>query len=903
MFFGRSAESAIVTDTLAAISTSGAALVVDGEAGIGKSTLLASAADWAVANGYHRLGCSGLQSHSEVGFAGIHELIHPVLTHADQLPQRQRTALMTAFGLDDGPAPDRLLVSLAVLGLLEEAATRRRLVLVVDDVQWLDQSSLDVLAFVARRLTNAPLMMLCAERSGLDGAAPYLDGLPRLSLGPLARRDAEQLLTETVRKSAHHIDAFLQQRVLGQANGNPLAVIELCTAVGERGADAAVFAAEPLPASRRVERAFLSQLGALSDDSRLLLLLISASDGTMAEINSAASTIGLNLTNQLTPLEHASLITVGGGRIQVRHPLIRSTVYGAAPLSARAIVHRALADAATDPTRAAWHWAEAAFGPDEQVAVDLERAAEHAQARGAGAEGAAALRRAAVLSPDVRCRVRRLAAAAGVARSSGLTAEAISVLREAEPLAELHYGAQPLAITRFVLNVTAAIPGQSAAELVALASKFNDGDARQRELLWAAAIECRMHGLAEEPRRDVVAAIRRLDGGADDPLTAIALALVDDTGDGLGLRARLPGLLDVVAEAPLLSMALAFAAEAVGDRHHALRCWNHVQNRSRHTGSAADECESMRGAAQLTLLQGRVQAAVISAGNAMRMAEDMKLPITAASAAAILARALVWQGQFEPARANIDRARQLLAPDPALLWNDDTHWAAGLAALCSANHTEALSHLLKMTQHQTSRRWAIADLAEAAAGCNRSELVRPLLADIEEQAHRLGGLELMLAHRAYALLAQTDGEVEERFRDALTAGECADAELETARTHLLYGEWLRRHRRITDARTHLAAALAAFDTAGAAPFTERAAAELRAAGVSAAASAPQNGPAATLTSQELQIAQLAASGLSNREIADRIYVSHRTVAAHLYKVFPKLGITSRNQLHGALGAA
>ncbi|WP_234814293.1 AAA family ATPase [Mycolicibacterium conceptionense] len=902
MIFGRSTELAVVTDALAAISTSGAALVVDGEAGIGKSTLLASAADWAVANGYRRLSCSGLQSQSEVGFAGIHELIHPVLTHAAHLPQRQRTALMTAFGLEEGPAPDRLLVSLAVLGLLEEAATRRRLVLIIDDVQWLDPSSLDVLAFVARRLTHAPLMMLCAERTGLDAAAPYLDGLPRLTLGPLGPSEAEQLFTETVRKSARPVEAFLQQRVLEQANGNPLAVIELCTALGERGGDAAIFAGEPLPTSRRVERVFLAQLAALSDDSRLLLLLISASDGAIAEIHSAAGQIGLSLADQLTPLERAGLVTVGGGRIQVRHPLIRSTVYGAAPLSSRVRVHRALADATTDTTKAAWHRAEAAFGPDEQVAGDLEHAAGVARARGAGAEAAAALRRAAVLSPEVDCRVRRLAAAAEIARSSGLTAEAISILKEAEPIDELHSGAQPLAITRFVLNVTAAIAGDSAAELVALAGKFNDGEIQQRQLLWAAAIECRMHGLAEEPRQDIIAAIRRLDDTTDDALTATALALVDDTGDGLELRAQLPGLLDKTAENPLLAMALAFAAEAIADRHHALRCWSHVQNRSRHTGSAADECESMRGAAQLLILQGRIQAAVMSAENALRMAEDMKLPMSAASAAAILARALVWQGHVQQAQTTIERSRQLLASDTAILWNDDAHWAAGLAALSAANHAEALSHLLKMTLHRTSRRWAIADLAEAAVACDCSDVVRPLLADITEQAHKLdSGLELMLAHRAHALIARSDNHAEEHFLTALAAGDGLDAELEIARTHLLYGEWLRRHRRITEARTHLAQALATFDSAGAAMFTDRAAAELRAAGVSAAASSSKNGPAAMLTSQELQIAQMAASGLSNREIADRIYVSHRTVAAHLYKVFPKLGITSRNQLHSALG--
>ncbi len=265
VIIGRSTELSSVTDTLAAISTSGAALVVDGEAGIGKSTLLSAIADWAVANGYSRLGCSGLQSQSEVGFAGIHELIHPVLDHTPALPPRQRTALLTAFGLAEGPTPDRLMVSLAVLGLLEESASRRRIVLIIDDVQWLDQSSLEVLAFVARRLSNAPLMMLCAERTGLDGATAYLDGLPRLSLGPLAPEHARQLLSTT----AQDADALLQQRVLEQAGGNPLAVIELSGALSERGSSA-TFSGEPLPTTRRVERAFLSQLDDLTDNGRLL---------------------------------------------------------------------------------------------------------------------------------------------------------------------------------------------------------------------------------------------------------------------------------------------------------------------------------------------------------------------------------------------------------------------------------------------------------------------------------------------------------------------------------------------------------------------------------------------------------------------------------------------------------
>jgi DNA-binding CsgD family transcriptional regulator len=292
----------------------------------------------------------------------------------------------------------------------------------------------------------------------------------------------------------------------------------------------------------------------------------------------------------------------------------------------------------------------------------------------------------------------------------------------------------------------------------------------------------------------------------------------------------------------------------------------------------------------------------MTAGHALRLAEDMNLPMTAASAAAILARALAWRGEAESARKALDHARGLLAADPEILWNDDAHWAAGLAALCAANQADALHHLLKMSLHRTSRRWAIADLAEAAAGCERPEAVRPLLDDIEAQSGRLAmPLEKMLVQRSRALLAEDDGEAESHFIAALGESDGLNAELELGRTHLLYGEWLRRRRRIVEARTHLATALATFDAAGAVPFADRAAAELRAAG-GTASSAVKAGPVTTLTSQELQIAHLAASGLTNREIADRIYLSHHTVAAHLYKVFPKLGITSRSQLHAALGS-
>lgn len=900
---GRTVELNIITTALEEVDDQGGTtLVVTGEAGIGKSTLLAAAASWAAAQGYGRLECSGVQGHFDLGYAALHELIHKQLPHAHALPTRQRTALMTAFGLEDGPTPDRLLISLAVLGLLEESAAAGTRLLVVDDVQWIDRSSLDVLAFVARRLSNAPLMMLFAERTTGLRSAPTLEGLPLLSLGPLDFDHSAQLLAAAMTKPERPeaIDPDLQKRVLDQANGNPLAVLELTATLDERGAS--MSASEPLPTSRRVERAFLTQLESLPEPSRLLLLLIAAGDGSLSEIHTAASSAGCNFDVHLGPLEDSGLVTINGSNIRVRHPLIRSAVYGAASLSTRSAIHKALAAGTTDSNRATWHRAEATFGPDERIASEMEQVARTAQARGAGPEATAALQRAARLSANTADKVRRLAMAAEVARSAGLTDTAVGILREAQPLSEGDDNAVSLAITRFVLNLTAAIPGHSESDLLSLAIKCEDDSDDQRRLLWAAAIACRMHGLPDTERADIRSALLRLTDRLDDPMVDIAMTLVDDTG-AHRLQARLPKLMASLEDDPLHSMSLAFAAEAISDRKAALQCWTQVRDHSRLTGRPANECEALRGSANIFITQGHLRAAVTTAEHAVRMAEDMHLPATAASAAAILARALAWQGQLDRARSALEQARLLLAEgDPWLLWNDDARWAAGMIALCDNQPTKSLSHLMKMTLHRTSRRWAIADLAEAAAASDQPELVRPILSDIETQSQDLG-INSLLVHRAHALISPSARVAEDHFRAALHAGENLDADLEVARTQLLFGEWLRRRRQITDARTHLSAALAAFDGAGAVSFARRAGSELRAAGVPIATPSAKPSAANLLTSQEWLIAQMAAEGLTNREIADRIYLSHRTVATHLYKIFPKLGITSRNQLNAAISGS
>lgn len=909
---GRTVELGEIVELASTVTQRGRALVIEGEAGIGKTTLLDAVGTSLTDKGFTVLSCAGVQCQRSVGYAAVHELVHPILGYADALPPHQRTALLAAFGLAEHAMPDPLLIGVAMLGLIEEAASHHPLLLLVDDAQWLDGSSLHVLTFVGRRLMNSPVLVLGAARPRLDGEPARLVSLTRMPLGPVDEVTARTLMSGAIDAAdgTHQLTELTKCRILEEACGNPLAITELTKAVIAHGCDDPVFGSTPLPTTRRIERVFLEQLDSIDETSRQWLALISAAeDVPLTEVIAAAQHLGL-AEHHRDPLERNGLISVLQGRFQVRHPLLRSVAYRSAALSQRSSFHRALADATTDPVRSAWQHSAATYGPDDDVATEMEAAALRAQRHGAHAEAAAAFRRAAVLSTAPDHRLRRLICAIEPAGRAGLTLEAIDILADAEPLArELddleHLGS--LALARFRLGATVGVAAASAPDLVTLADRLAAAGDRasqhaQIQILAAAAGQCRLQELSAEECREVV---RRLNDISQlgIPGVDIALATVDGGTHAHRFRASAAAIRTQIDGDASALMSMGLAATSIGDLPTALQCWEEALQVARSGRSPALECEALRGLAWTQILAGNLHEATVSAQRALQIATDANMAISAGAAAALLARAQVCRGETRFAQQNLADARRNLPSDAPLPWLNDLAWTSGLLALSVHSHQDALTELSKLTPHRYALRWAVADLTEAAVASRHIGSIAETVEAVASEVSCLGsGYLSMLVHRSRALLAGPDRTAEAHFRAALAEQDtAADAPLEFARTQLCFGEWLRRQRRIVDARAQLSDALRTFESLDAVPWAQRTRTELRAAGVHLPGLVTAHTHLAEeLTPQELEIARLAASGMSNRQIADRIYVSHRTVAAHLYKVFPKLGITSRHQLRDAL---
>lgn len=904
---GRTHELAALGDLVTQVAMSGQGVIVQGEAGIGKTALVSAAVELAAHAGFQELRCTGVQSETTAGFAGLHELLHPVLDLVDALPSRQRAALSTAFGLSEGPEPDRLLLNLAVLGLLEEVASRQRLVVVVEDVQWLDASTIEILTFVARRLANAPILLLVAGRTaGLDAADDPLPGAPltRITLDSLTDDEARAVLSALPVR----LGGAATARVIAEAAGNPLALREFAAAVSGGGAAGDPLPASgPLPTTRRLEHAFLGTAASLPPASRrLLLLAATAHDAAVSELFAAGRILDIEPTD-LDPIERAGLVSVTGDRLTFHHPLVRSAVSGAATTAERTSAHHALAEVTGDASRSAWHRAAAAYERDEDVASRLEDAADRARRQGAQSEAVAALHRAATLSPDVGERARRLALAAETARRAGATTTAARLVDEGLPLATDAGVLVELSTTGLLLSVTSGTPGPTTTDLIALARRLGGpgGDERREQrmaLLWCAAIQSYGHSRPADERRIIEDEVLATAADSTEPLRQMALALLDPTGRAAEIRPLLAGLASDMAHDVLGLQILALTAEAVQDLPLAARCWSTAADLAHRTGFPSDECQALRGRANIGLMQGRIAPALDDIERALRLVEDQSLPITAAATAAVAARIHAWQGDLAGGAAILARSRELSAGTPLALVTADQAWAGGVIALAEQRYHGAWTELDHVSDHPTVALWAVADRTEAAVRAGRRDEAIRAVEAAEHSAASLGSAHLdMLIARSRALLA--DGpDAEVHFGAAISLGRRAGAPLELARTQLLFGEWLRRGRRQLLAREQLGEALLAFETAGAGPLAERAAAELRAAGVVPVRSTRETAEndAARLTAQEMQIARLAARGLTNKEIADQVYLSHRTVSAHLYRVYPKLGVTGRRQLRDAL---
>jgi DNA-binding CsgD family transcriptional regulator len=895
---GRSTECAKLDRLLAdARAGQSAVLVLCGASGAGKTALLNYAAEQA--QDYRVVRAVGVESEMELPFAGLHQLYAGLLDHLDRLPAPQRDALATAFGLNDGAPPDRFLISLAALSLLSDAAEERPLLCLVDDAQWLDRSSMQVLTFVARRLHAEPVCLLFAVRDPLEPGE--MARLPSLRLEGLSDAHARELLSSVV---GAPLDERVRGRILAEARGNPLALLELSA---ERAGGFGV--PSVLPLQSRIEESFRRRVERLpADTQRLLLLAAAESTGEPDLLWRSAAELGIS-SDAVIPAERDGVLELGV-RVTFAHPLLRSAIYRAASPDDRRTAHRALAaatDAKIDPDRRAWHMAQAAVAPDEAIAGELERSAGRARARGGFAAAAAFLQRAATLTPDAHTRARRALEAAGAKHLAGAPEEALTLLAAATggPLEPLDRAMLQRLHGQIALDLRQA--GDAVPLLLDAAKQLGPLDpdvARETyvEALRAASVAGRFSG-------SMAAAAR---AARDAPARPGEPRGIDLLLDGLAIRFT-DGY---AASAPALKRALAalrhegahgpadarwpWTARRVAPDLFDDDAWHELATRNvqiaRQTGALAVLPLALNYLSLLRCFEGELAAAEALIDEADDIADATGTPPI------VFGRVLLAGCRGDQARA------------PALFAESEDAAAARSEGVVSTfgEHARALLHnalgqhadALAPAQEASARDelmlsvWSLPELVEAAARTGRTELAADAMERLARRTQAAGtDLALGVEARVRALVSEPT-QAEAAYQEAVDRLGRTRITLERARAHLVYGEWLRREQRRIDAREQLRAAHAMFTGMGAEAFADRARRELLATGETVRTRSPETGN--ELTAQEAQIARLARDGLSNPEIAARLFISPRTVQYHLHKVFAKLAISSRNQLHGVL---
>lgn len=903
---GRRSERATL-DRLLADVRAGASrvLVVRGEAGVGKSALLdhatESAADLCI------LRAVGVQSEMELAFAALHQLCVPLLDRMDRIPEPQRRALATVFGLAPGPAPDRFMVGLAVLSLISDLAENTPALVVVDDAQWLDTATAQTLGFVARRLgADAVGLLFGAREVGIE-----LHGLPELELDGLPDDDARALLGSAV---GFLLDEPIRDRLVAETGGNPLALLEL-----PRGLTATQLAGgfglhggQGLPG--RIEQSFIRQADALPAPTRQLLLVAAAEPvGDPVLVRRAADQLGI----ETAFAEIDGLLNLGE-RVTFRHPLVRSALYGSASPAERRAAHLALAeatDSASDPDRRAWHLAAAATGPDEDVAIELERSADRAQARGGFAAAAAFWQRAVALTRNPARRTDRALAGAQASLQAGAFRTALALLATAE--------AGPLdAIGRArvdQLRAEAAFAQQRGRDapglLLRAAQTFESLDVRlARDTYldaWSAALFAgRLAGAVglREVSRAAATAPRpdTAPRASDVLLDGLALVIAGERDRAVPLLAQAAtafGGPDITVEEVLRWGWLATAAAATA--------WDFESC----VATATRQVEMARGAGALAVLAVGVNVLGQVVALAGDFAEASSLRAEADAVREATGTHVLPYGALvlSALRGRADHAFPLIEDTIARATAEGQGTAAQYAGWAKAvilnalgRHDEALLWATSAgedTPELFVSSWALSELVEAAARSGRPHEAAAALARLQEKTantdeHWGRGLEA----RARALVHEGD-DAERAYGEAIELLASTRLRPDLARAHLLYGEWLRRQSRRGDARTQLRTAYDMCASIGMEAFADRARRELQATGETVRRRADASSAREELTPQERQIALLVRDGLSNPEVGSRLFLSPRTVEWHLGKIFDKLSISSRRQLRDALPAA
>jgi DNA-binding CsgD family transcriptional regulator/tetratricopeptide (TPR) repeat protein len=900
---GRDAEIELLASLLDGIADGGGALVLGGEPGIGKSRLLAVAAALARQRGITVLSTTGVQSEAHLAFAGLHQLLRPLRFRAADLPATQRAALDAAFGLGQEPAPERFRIAMAVLDLLCEVATDAPLLILAEDAQWLDGPTTEVLSFVARRLQSDPIVLVAAVREGYPSLLVDA-GLPQHRLCGLAPAEATTLLDA----SAQQLSPVIRDRLLSEAAGNPLALIELPITAARQEA----ITLGSLPLTQRLEQAFAARVSDLPAATQLLLLVAAHSDDErLGDIVDAAGTVagsplGLDL---LEPAAEAAIVDLDLHSVRFRHPLIRSAVRQSASLLQRRRVHEALAEVLrTEPDRRVWHRAALISGTHEEIANELEEAAGRARRRGALAVAVTALQRAAELSPP-RQRARRLLAAARLAFELGQRDLVLPILREVEYLDPDPIERARATWIEEVVHTRPLGDAPRARSLIAAAEQAGRAGDRdlQLDMAWLVASRAWLVDPAPAVRRVLIEAADRLGDPESADLRIIAIqAYTDPFGKAPVILDRLrraaadvhrdPDAARYLGSAAVAVGAFDFAATFLGEAVEGLR----AQGRLGHLP-------------RMLTLQGRMAAhvadwgvAIPAAEEARRLATELREPHWIAAADAVDSVIAGIRGDPDAAERAAAQAERIAVPTGTNLTIAFAQFGRMFAALGAGRHSDAYEVAERLfdptspAHHPIIACWIIGDLAEAALHTGRIDEARARVEQVEAASGDIPGtcIAVGLLH-ARALLAQDPGEAAGRFDEALGA-DFTHWPLQRTRLLLGYGQWLRRQRRIAESRPPLRDARDAFDAMGCAAWGDQARRELRAAGESSGrrdlAARDQ------LTAQELQIALLAAQGLSNRDIARQLYLSHRTISTHLYRIFPKLGITSRGELRSALSA-